>query len=216
MDDYQLLAAWADGDSGAGDLLCRRYIDDLLVYFTALVGVVDRADLTHTTLERLIRSLHRFERRSSFRTYLFGIARNVFLEHLRARYRGPGQFDELTQSVRDLDGPTPSTGVRLLRTHQLLHQCLMQLPAEDQALLTLYVWHDLTSAELAEIFYIKEGTVRTRVSRIRKQLRQMMTEAELGVGDPSLASLTEEGVEEELRKLRELIAHGPVEFSDED
>lgn len=79
--DAALYAAWADGERRAGERLIDRHLVAVARFFANKTGAsADADDLVATTFERVADKLGRWERRSSFRTYLMGIAINVWRE----------------------------------------------------------------------------------------------------------------------------------------
>ena len=85
--DRPLFDAWRSGDRRAGDELFQRYFDDLNRFFRGKVNDNVIEELIHDSFLRCLNSIDRFSGQSTFRAYLFGIVRHVFLDHLRARYR---------------------------------------------------------------------------------------------------------------------------------
>jgi RNA polymerase sigma-70 factor (ECF subfamily) len=172
--EMELLTAWQAGDRRAGQLLVARYYPQVRRFFINAVEDRHRADLVQETFQRLVKSVQRFEGRSSFRTYLYRIARNTLNEHLKRSYRGTGAFDPLEHSVVDIHGISPSGAVMDLQRHQRLLECIRSLPVETKQLLELYCWQDLTASELAEVFDVPETTIRNRLAAARKRLHDAM------------------------------------------
>ncbi len=86
-DDLALVVAWQNGDQWVGACLFERHFDTILRFFRNKVHGPAQDDLLQQTFLRCVENAASFRRASSFRTYLFGIARNVLLEHLRASSR---------------------------------------------------------------------------------------------------------------------------------
>src|SRR5262249_7980618 len=114
-----------------------------------------------------------FRGKSTFRTYLFAIARNELYAYLRhAHHSEPLDFDvtSIAQIMTSLDS-------RLTRAKEveLLRAALRELPAEQQLLLELHYWHHLDAQALGEVFDAARGTIRVRLHRARDALRACMT-----------------------------------------
>ena len=124
-EDLQLLTAWRDGDEAAGTKLVGRHFDALYAFFA---GKVPEApdELLQRTLLACVEHRDRFEGRSSFRTYLFSIARNELFMYWRKRGSGPA-FDPDAQSVADL-GTSPSSVLARRQEQRLLLEGLRSLP----------------------------------------------------------------------------------------
>jgi len=195
--DFELLDAWKAGDAGAGNALFERHFAAVCRFFRNKVDEgVD--DLIQRTFLACVESRDRFRGESSFRTYLFTVARHELFAHLRRREREQARFDPLEQSVHDL-GPTPTGLVAQHRSQRLLLEALRRIPVDLQVALELFYWEDLPASELARVLELPEGTVRTRIRRARQLVEAALTE--LAEGDPDLAS-TLAGLEDWARSLR--------------
>ena len=202
--DLALLSRWKAGDRRAGNRLVERYFDQIRRYFLNAVGDQEREDLVQETFQRLLKAVDSFEHRSSFRTFLFSIARRALFDYFRRRGRGKGDFDPLLHSVED-GGVSPSHIVTAIERHQQLLACIRKLPLETKQLLELYYWHDLTGGELAEAAGVRERTLRTRLAAARKLLCKCMAAASGIAVEHDDAAL-----EEQLRELGEFFATGRV------
>ncbi|MCH9684648.1 MAG: sigma-70 family RNA polymerase sigma factor [Deltaproteobacteria bacterium] len=170
--DVELLDAWRGGDLGAGRALFERHISALSRFFRTKVGD-EREDLIQTTFLACVESRDRVRDGTSFRAYLFRIARNALYDHLVRAHRGPSRPDPLTQSILDL-GTSPSRMVAKTEQDRLLLLALRRLPVALQILLELHYWEGLTTADLAEALDIPRGTVKTRLFRARALLREQL------------------------------------------
>ncbi len=169
--DFELLDAWQAGDKAAGNVLLERHFDSLYRFFDRKVHV-DVADLVQNTFLACVESKERFARTSSFRTYLFSIARRKLYDHWRTRSRRP-EADMSTTSVVDM-GMTPSAIHAGKQEQRLLLEALRTIPLESQLLLELHYWEGLTGPQLAETFEIPEGTVRSRLAKARAALEAQL------------------------------------------
>jgi RNA polymerase sigma factor (sigma-70 family) len=170
-DDDELLAAWREGDSIAGNALVRRHFVSVYRFFRSKIddGV---EDLTQQVFLALVEGRDRVSDRASFRPYLFGIARRKLMMHLRGRYRADKVFSPADQSVHELCAGEVEFGDRLAahRSQRLLVAALRSVPLDFQIVVELYYWEDLSVAEIAEITEVAVGTVKSRLSRARAML----------------------------------------------
>lgn len=168
--DRAVLDQWRSGDPDAGRELFARYFDPLYRFFANKCDEPD--ELIQATFFAIVKSVDRFEGRSSFRTYLFAIARNELYRHLRERKRAAA-FDPALSSIAEL---ATSVGSRLARNEEqrCLFAALRTLPVEQQSLVELHYWEDLDALALAEIFELTATAVRMRLSRARAALRDAM------------------------------------------
>lgn len=177
--DSELLAQWRDGDASSGEALIERYYDSIVRFFrTKTHGDID--DLVQRTFLRCSEAIARFRGEGSFRAFLFGIARNVLLEKIRSRARHRQRVDpDLgVTSVRDLN-PGISTAMWRKREKQAMVDALQHIPLDMQLILELFYWEELSVAELAETLEIPPGTVKSRLFRARKLLKEQMDQAPL-------------------------------------
>jgi RNA polymerase sigma-70 factor (ECF subfamily) len=169
MDDFELLDAWAGGDTQAARELLKRYTGPLYRFFERKVeGPIE--DMVQDTLVACVQGRDRFRREAGFRAYVFGIARHVLYAQLRAKHRGVGELDLESSCLREV-GPTPSEIVAKKKEQQILLEALRHLPVETQVLLELYHWQGLTAQELADVVGIGERAVRSRLHRAKDALR---------------------------------------------
>lgn len=172
VDDLTLLDRWSAGDGIAGSELLRRYTGPLVRFFDRkLDGPTE--DLVQETFEAAMRGRERFRRTSSFRSYLFGIARNMLYGALRAKHRAHGELDMESSCLADL-APTASALIDQRRERRLLLEALRRLPIESQVLLELYHLQGLSGPEVADVLGIGERAFRARLHRAMKALRAMV------------------------------------------
>jgi RNA polymerase sigma-70 factor, ECF subfamily len=170
--DGELLERWRGGDTASGEMLFERYYDMVERFFLNKVtsGV---QDLVQETFIRCVESRDRIRDDDRFRVYMFGIAYNVLSAHLRERYRGNRAIDFNEDSVHDL-APGPGTLMARRREHRLLIEALRNIPVDDQVILELHYWEQLTTNQIAEVLGIPIGTARGRLQRARTKLEEVM------------------------------------------
>ncbi len=176
--DFALLERWREGDRAAGETLVERHFAAIHRFFANKTSR-DPDDLAQSTFLRCVERRDSFEGRSSFRTFLFGVARHVLHEHYRKVYRA--DFEPSSQSVADVD-PTPSQMVSEAQWQQLFFDTLRAIPSDMQVLLELYYWEGLSTAELAEVFATARGTIKSRLHSARDELRFRCQQQGLAVG----------------------------------
>ncbi len=173
-DDLALLARWRDGDNGAGQALFARYFGMIFRFFSTK-WAAEAEELTQATFLSCVRARHQFRGDSSFKTYLFTIARHELHGHLRTKARKLDKLDFELSSIADI---ASSVGTKLARSedHRRLLSTLQQLPVEQQTLLELHYWEDVDIAGLAAIFEVSAQTMRARLYRARNALRELLTQ----------------------------------------
>lgn len=168
--DQALLEAWRAGSESAGNLLLRRHFPTLFRFFRSKVrdGV---EDLVQQTMMACAASPEQFRGESSFRAYLLGIARGQLLMHLRRHARKGKQIDQMESSVASLLG-SPSVAVAAKDTHDAIVEALQNIPLDLQTTVELFYWEELTVGEIATVMDVPVGTVKSRLNRSRRLLKE--------------------------------------------
>lgn len=174
--DEQLHAAWRRGDRSAGARLIDRYIVPMKRFFANKVGELhDMEDLVATTFERCARGLDAFHGSSSFRTYLYGIAKNVLREYVRKKTRREGELDFEEVAARDL-GPSPSAVLVEKAEQRLLLEALRVIPLDYQIVLEMAFFENRTAADISKTLDLPMGTVSSRIRRGKMRLQEALEE----------------------------------------
>jgi RNA polymerase sigma-70 factor (ECF subfamily) len=187
------ITAWAlaarGGDPAAVDRFVRALHRDVIRYVAHLCAdpqAVD--DLAQDTFLRALGSLHRFEGRSSARTWLLAIARRAVADSLRNTAVRPrpadlSDWEPAVELAQPRGLPGFDDGVALL-------ELLASLPDERREAFVLTQLLGMPYAEAAELSDCPVGTVRSRVARARATLMALLAEAEQPplVASPALAA----------------------------
>ena len=140
--DRDLLLAWQGGDRSRGSELFSRHAASIMRFFrNKVAGAAE--ELTQQTFLALVESIDRYRAESSFRGYLFGVARNQLLMHLRRRSTDRESFDPSTWSVVDA-GAAPDRIAARHQEHTLLLAALQRIPVDMQIVFELHYWEGLT------------------------------------------------------------------------
>lgn len=196
--DTALFDGWVSGDRRAGAELFRRHFKALYRFFTNKVASeAEVEDLVQHTLTACVESHTRYRKDASFRTFLFAVARNTLLKHLRDHKR----LDALDSNASLADcGMGASTALELGREQQLLLTALRHLSLDAQVVLELFYWEQLTANEIAEVLDVSEPAVRGRLRKAKLELRGTI---EALARDPQQLASTRDGIEQWAASLRE-------------
>lgn len=171
-EDAELLAAWREGDRRAGSELFGRYFDELYGFFHNKVSSPDEAqDLVQQTMLTCVRNRDGFRGESSFRTFLFTIARSRLIDRHRQLAR-IGEVAGVT-SLRDV-GQSLSTWFRRRERERKLLDALAGLSLEHRLALELHYVQGFHGSELATVLGLPEGTVRSRLRRAKAALLERL------------------------------------------
>jgi len=165
VDELERYAAdAAGGDPLAAAALVRGTQADVWRLCAALGDRDSADDLTQETYLRAFGSLHRFEARSTVRTWLLAVARRVCADALRARRRRPSLewVDPVDVEVGD--------GVDRVGESAAVGDLLARLAADRREAFVLTQVIGLPYAEAAEVAGVPVGTIRSRVARARADL----------------------------------------------
>jgi RNA polymerase sigma-70 factor, ECF subfamily len=165
VDELERYAAdAAGGDPLAAAALVRGTQTDVWRLCAALGDRDSADDLTQETYLRAFGALHRFEGRSSLRTWLLAIARRVCADALRARKRRPYlvRVDPVDVEVGD--------GADRVGEHVAVGDLLTRLEPDRREAFVLTQVVGLSYAEAAEVAGCPVGTIRSRVARARADL----------------------------------------------
>ncbi|HVV82948.1 MAG TPA: RNA polymerase sigma factor [Kofleriaceae bacterium] len=184
VDDATVLAAVDGGDLERALRLLMKAHGVAIYRFCASRLGSDRADDVHQTVFiEAHRDLARFERRSSLRTWLFGIANHRCLDHIKTRGRHDRKFEatEDPGATDPSDDPSPFEAVSREQLRKLLEHCLDGLaPATKDAVLLRYR-DGFQYEEIAKInregsgtAEEKPGTLQQRVARALPVLRKCL------------------------------------------
>lgn len=167
------------GDKGAFGELVKRH--QKKVYATALQmtgnhGEAD--DLAQETFLRAFQAIERFDGRSEFSTWIYRIAVNLTINHLkrRARSRPADEADPRVAGAMSAaaGGGDPASELETRRFYVRLATALDALPENLKATLVLVSLQGLPHRIVADILGCSEGTVSWRVHEARKQLREAL------------------------------------------
>ncbi len=181
MDEKQLIKNAAAGDAAAFETLVERYQKQ--VYNLALRMVnneSDAEDLAQEAFIRAWRSLGSFQYTSQFSTWLYRLTSNICSDFLRAKKRR--KVISLTMLRDDEDSqwdlpdtePLPEQQMIAAEERAALARALASLDPDYRQVLTLRIVNECSYQQISQILGIAEGTVKSRLSRAREQLRKKM------------------------------------------
>lgn len=171
------------GDLDAFDALLARLKNRLFRYLLRLVGEPATAeDLFQQCWLKAMTHLHRYDRRRSFDPWLFAIARNLAIDHLR-RKKAQSLDDPLESGEPAsmlLPATEPGALERLLQKErrQFLAERVAELPLVYREALTLRFEEEMSFEEIAEVMGTPLSTAKSRVQRAVRALRLDLAQRE--------------------------------------
>lgn len=203
--DERLLEAWRAGDRRAGSVLFQRYFEPVRRFFANKVRDPSEAEeLVQRTFVACVEARDRFVGRSSFRSYLLGIARLQCYKHWKTCSANANIEDIEDLAIADLSD-RPSSILAKDATQRMLLEALRHIPLRDQVIVELYYWEDLSGRELGEVLGLSEETARSRLRVAKRSLHKAMRRMENLTGLPES---TDADLEDWARKLRGQVERG--------
>jgi RNA polymerase sigma-70 factor, ECF subfamily len=162
------------------DELYDKYHHDVFQFLFYMVKNRELAeDLVQEVYIRVLKAYDRFEGKSSEKTWLFSIAKNVAIDHFRKqkgwKQRLLESFDMSARQVRD-DQPLPEDLALQSEEIQMMYRCLDQCTVDQRMVIIMRYIHELTITETAEALSWTESKVKTTQHRALKTLKKLMEE----------------------------------------
>ena len=188
IEDAALVERWRLGDIAAVNRLVGKYQGR--IYNTILkicANPDDAAELTQETFVKIIENIDGFERRSAFYTWAFRIAVNLTLNHRKRKAKiaftsldAESAEDDKNASLglaavlRDRKMPNPADIAQNTELCELVQKALDKLEDEHKTIIVLRDIEGMDYAQITDVLGLELGTVKSRLSRARAALRQIL------------------------------------------
>ncbi len=188
IDDAVLVKQCRAGDSGAMERLILRYQNRIYnIILKMCADTNDAAELTQETFVKVIENIDKFEGRSGFYTWAFRIAVNLTLNYCQKKSKlsiksldtDEDQYNDQTkqalrQYLSDDNVSDPAAVVQDKELYEIAVKVLYQLDDAQRAVIVLRDIEGMSYAQIAKVLDIELGTVRSRLSRARNKMSQIM------------------------------------------
>jgi len=188
VDDAVLVRQCRRGDSAAMERLVLKYQNRIYnIVLRICANPDDAAELTQETFVKIIENLNTFEGRSSFYTWAFRIAVNLTLNYcqrnaklvLRSLDAEEEQHDRqarqvLKEFLSDESSPDPAATAQNKELYEVALKALTKLDDAQRTVIVLRDIEGMSYTRIAEVLGVELGTVRSRLSRARSKLRQIL------------------------------------------
>lgn len=189
IDDNSLVRLCQAGDIEATERLIVRYQDRIYNVILKIVSNPDdAAELTQETFVKVIEKVTSFRAKSSFYTWLFRVAVNTALNFCRKQFRVTTQSldaevkpansesaAKLSDFLKNENEPDPVEVAKTKETGELILKALARLPEDHRVVIVLRDIESMTYDEIARTLKLELGTVKSRISRARAELREILS-----------------------------------------
>lgn len=170
--DANLISRAQQKDENACRQILDLYKGMIFSYAYRLVGNDhDAEELTFETFIRAFKALDSFSSERSFKAWLFTIAHNLIIDHLR-KTRRDRQYETLDENL-----PDPDDFIKRYETKRKLEKieiALNYLPVLDREIIILFHREGLSYQDIAVTLNLPVTTVKTRLHRARKKLTDLV------------------------------------------
>lgn len=186
--DELLIYKTRQGDTASFGILVDRYQQGVFNLALRMVGhPEDARDITQEAFIRAYRSLTNFRYEAGFKTWLYRIASNACLDHLRRRSRQSAWKAEIPpeaggDGLENIPADCPGPEETLIRREReaAVKRALDSLPESYRLPLVMQHYQKMSYREIAAALDLPEKTVATRLYRAKMQLRELLTGGESG------------------------------------
>ncbi len=183
--DVRLMLQVRDDGAGAFEALVQRYQDRLVGILYHVIGNLDEAeDLSQDVFLRIYKARKGYRPRAKFATWLFTIANNLALNHLRAKSRkasvpmsGSGNDSEAAASLGHQVTSrerTASSQMRQIELSEVVVAALTELGDDQRIAVLLNKFEDMSYAEIGEVMNRSPAAVKSLLARARNELRERL------------------------------------------
>ena len=161
------------GDSEAFRTLVEGYQTQVYRLAARMCGESAADDVTQEAFVAAWRALPSFRGDCRFSTWLYRLTTNAAIDLLR-REKRHRNADDITELDLSDDGPSPQELAERGETQEAVRRALGQLSEEHRQVLLLRYMQELDYGEIADALEISEGTVKSRISRAKGRLRELL------------------------------------------
>ncbi|NNE68242.1 MAG: sigma-70 family RNA polymerase sigma factor [Pyrinomonadaceae bacterium] len=182
LTDLELISASLKGREESFEALVQRYQRPIVGYVYRMLNDYDSAlDVTQEVFIKVYKSLDRYSSDYKFSTWLYRIAHNAAIDHIRRHSKKEQSLetegDEGTYQLQlESPRPTPEDDREKSEWRREIEAVVRCLPAVYRELIILRHGKDLSYGEIAEITELPLGTVKNRLFRAREMMREMFIE----------------------------------------
>lgn len=175
--DEELIVKYNEGEEDALRILIDRYTSHIYNFSARFVGLDNATDIVQEVFIKVWKNMKKFDvSKSSFKTWLFTIARNTTTDYLRKKKMKvfselDKEDEEFTETIKD-EVILPSEAMEKLEDKEYLNSLLEKLPKNYKEVLILYYQEEMTFSEIGESLNKSLNTVKSWHRRALIKLRE--------------------------------------------
>ncbi|MEX0833676.1 MAG: RNA polymerase sigma factor [Actinomycetota bacterium] len=176
LTDAEVISLARSSDPQQFEHLFRRHFRVIYTYLYRRLGAPAASDLAADTFVKALESIDSYDTdMPDARPWLYGIATNLILNHRRTENRRLAAYARAAARLStSSEGESAETLALAGELSAVLSEALATLPAPDRDVLLLFAWAELSYVEIAIALDIPVGTVRSRLHRARRHVRELL------------------------------------------
>lgn len=174
-EEQMLIERAAAGDRPSAELLIRAHQASLFAYMLRICGKPDVAeDIVQDAFVRVLMNLDRFDPRFRFSTWLFTIAKRLYVNACQ-KHKPVYDSEGIAVAQGDFDEPSLPAIESEFRGNARDHigRALLELSDEQRQIILLFHQQDWPITQIAGYMGMPEGTVKSHLHRGRQKLRKL-------------------------------------------
>ncbi len=185
ISEVELMRRFVEGDEGSFEMLVERYEAPLLNFFFRLTRDRQAAeDLVQETFLRVVRSKATYQVKASFRTFIYRIGRNLWIDRYRSAKCRPKTLSmnaapnddrdfAMEERIEGSELP-PEANLEFTETRALLLGAIAELPETQREVFVLWLETGMKYAEISEILDVPVGTIKSRMHTAVHRLKESL------------------------------------------
>ena len=183
LSDFELIKLFNQGDESAFKYLLSLYKKSIYKWSYYFIG---NADLTEDIFQEvsmvLYSSLSKFRFKSQFPTYLYAIVKNISHNKLRVLIKERKNTITNYDTHSDIINQLPDNRTTSIEENErnsdvgIMNKAIVKIDSKFRECLLLFYIQEYSYKEIAKILSLKEGTVKSRISRAKEKLMSVITE----------------------------------------
>lgn len=182
VDDLELLRRFASGDAAAFDDIVRTYQDRIVTLCRYMLGnAADADDAAQDVFVKAFKNLRNYRPEAALYTWLYRIAVNTCIDRKRKPFflslfhaDDVGEGADVAFPALRSEDPSPEQLVESQQLSREIQLALKRLSPKLRAAIVLKEIEGLKYEEIAEVLETSLGTVKSRISRAREELKQAL------------------------------------------